>query len=598
MVAEERASLSAIVYYLLCGFCLERFLLLLHTFSFCCVSFSFNVNEVVSLNTCFCFSGQGCTKNKAVGDMGKSFLHGWNKLQFEIRSQGQNAINFDATDLFRPPALLQFALTSEQHKAVSFDQLNKQNIHLTVTSDCLIFTFNIEKNVHFKEDDLQNVLIETLAGDILKDIRYLKESQGTEKGHQILQNIQITKPSVLRRGQVLIYTTDKDFYIVGSARNIKKFVNECKLEQFEPEPTKVNQKVQVDLKSLTDHDLLTLTKLDLVADVENAVPDVSFSVEKKILQGTYEGVQKAIEVLNKVLKSVAKKEVVFRNPFCAKVFIEDNVKNETLCNFMESKIIKCKKVNIKRCYIAVEAGDIPRVYVYCLNEEAALAAAGIISNCLCMNMVAKDLFERMKGSIHSWFDSGKAYAVYRSEKEVYVVTTSDITEKFNKLLAEKVHISKTVPVLELACRYFNQFGSSLLEKVNADYKVSVNVGENSFTLSGITEHVTKAKHFIKDSYAGECLNVETDISLIEKRKLQFDDVAQKHECCWNAKPNSSNRRGMLKNVQYHASWCQPPTGSKLTIIEGPAADTEFDVLLVFVTDSFFPIVSESSLKEG
>ena len=530
---------------------------------------------------------------KAVGDLEKCFVKAWNKLDFEMRCQSEKSIYFDATDLFGPPALLQFALTSEQQKDVSFETLRMHNINLTITSDCLVFTFNKEKVVQWKEDDTKDELIQILAGEILKDLKCVEANIGSQQGLDIQQNIQITKPSVLRRGQVLLYTQDKCFYIVGSGRNIDKFLKECKLDQSEPAPKNVTQKVP-----LEDNDILLLTKLDLIADIEKAVPGITFNVEMKILQGQIEDVIKASDMVKRVFRSIAKKEVVFQDPSCARMFLKDGVKNQTVCNFLKCEVIKNKNAGVKRCYLDIEQGYMPRVYVYCISENAAVAAAKIIPDFLCINKMARTLYERVKGSVCGWFNSGKMRVVYSSEKEVQIVSTCDITENFNKLLGEKTDTSKTFSVPELACRYFDQFGSALLEKVNTDYKVSIKVEQNSFTLCGIPENISKAKQFIKESYALECLHVETDMSLIEKRKLQIDAVTEKHESCWSAKPGGRARTTMLKNVKYHATWCEPQTDSKLTIVEGCAADIDFDVMLVLVTDSLFPIVSKSSLKEG
>ena len=540
-----------------------------------------------------CFSGQINTMEKAVGDMEKSFVKAWNKLNFEIRCHDQKSICFDATDMFRPPALLQFALTSEQQKDVSINQLKSRNILLSITNDCLIFTYNNEKTVPWNEDDIQEAFIQTLTGDIMKDLTSIEASKCTQEGLDILQNIQITKPSVLRSGKVLLYTQDTHFYIVGSGRNIDKFLKECKLDQSEPAPKNVTQKVP-----LADNDILLLTKLDLIADIEKAVPGITFNVEMKILQGQNEDAIKASDMVKRVIRSIARKEVVFQDPNCARMFLKDGVKNQTVCNFLKCEVIKNKNAGVKSCYIDIESGYMPRIYVYCISEEAAVAAAKIIPDFLCINKMARTLYERVKGSVCGWFDSGKMCVVYSSEKEVQVVSTCDITENFNKLLGEKTDTSKTFSVPELACRYFDQFGSALLEKVNTDYKVSIKVEQNSFTLCGIPENISKAKQFIKESYALECLHVETDMSLIEKRKLQIDAVTEKHESCWSAKPGGRARTAMLKNVKYHATWCEPQTDSKLTIVEGCAADIDFDVMLVLVTDSLFPIVSKSSLKEG
>ena len=530
------------------------------------------------------------------GEMSTSFIEAWSNLNLEIQCQGQKPLKFDATSVFGPPALLQFAFTSEAQKDVSFDSLRKQNILLEIKKDTLIFTYNKEKQCHWSEQDLKYALINTLAKDILGDLSCITEKKDTVTGLAMLENIKKTKPAVLRRGQVLMYLQGTDIFVVGTERSIRKLSSEC--HSKETNSTVQPKMVCVSLSDLSFDDIDFIIKLELTTDIESVIPDVKFSVEKKSIQGTEQNVDRAFEMLNEYLSSAAKKEVVFKDSFCAKAFLDNNSKNETLCDFVKNRIYKCKKVAMKKCYIDVYAGDTPRVYVYCMSQEKADTAAVIVSECVCLNRIAKNMFMKINEDISNWFDKKRLYVVHSSEKEVFTVTTCDITEKLNILIAEKMDITKQIPIPEFASRYLTQYGSSFFEKVSTEYKVSVNLAENAVSLSGLPENVSKAKHFIKDSYAGERVNVEIDISQIDKQKSQFDTIAEKHKCCWNAKPNSGDRKGMLKDAQYRASWCNPPTNAKLTVVEGSAADIEFDVLLVFVTDSFFPTISKSHLQEG
>ena len=376
-----------------------------------------------------------------------------------------------------------------------------------------------------------------------------------------------------------------------------KCVVDCFLEQSKPASGTTEAVQTVILSNMTPDEIRCLREF---ADIADILPNLkwSFSNEPKIT-GTEEDIQKAVEIFDTHGKLVFKKAVTFKDVACANTFINaDGMKNEELCEFVKCQVLKNKQNEIHKCHIQVSDGKLPSVTVYCLSPGETDIAAHIVSDCLNTNSLSKLVYDKAKSQLEKMFQRKKLYVLSETDKEVVLATTNDVLCEYQSIIAKHSEKSIEVSIPSSAYAYLTQFGHGHVQTAKNRYNVSVTLKEKCLILTGTDQNIKDAKLFIKNSYVLERFYINTNHTLINKIESELDCAAHKNQCCWTACLEKDYEKGMLENVNYKASWIDHTTGAKLTLIEGCAARIEYDVLLVFVTDTLFPIQAKTQLGDG
>ena len=397
--------------------------------------------------------------------------------------------------------------------------------------------------------------------------------------------------------------SDEDILLITTCDIYQRFNElfaECATKQPKPLCRTADNIQTVLLSNVTRDEFCSLRELYLLEDITNSFPDVKMTFSNGVeITGIKEDVQKAEKMLIERRKSVVKKMVTFKEPSCANLFVKtDRTKNEGFCDFVKHQVLNKKNYKIQKCHIEVCDGKPPSVTVCCLSEEETEFAGSIISDCLHVKRISKVTFDKALTHLKKLIERKMVYVLPATDEEVCIVTNCDAIDELNSIITKHVETTTEVPVPSFVIAYFEQFGSETLETAKTKYNVSILLKDSSLILTGNNQNLKETKHFIKTTYALERFYIDTDQTLIDEQRSTLNSVAQKYQCCWTLKIEKGGEKALRKNINYQASWIDYITNAKLTLIEGSAGRLECDVLLVFVTDSLFPIPTETQLGDG